>query len=143
MLIVCPYCFNVNKVPFKESYKKAICGHCKESLLFTNVLDLYAENFDTVVANSSIPVVVDFWAPWCGPCRVMGPEFEKAAKEFPLRALFTKVNTQDEQKLALRFDVRSIPTLIVFKDGEIIYRMSGAMKKEAISTLVKSMLNKQ
>lgn len=142
MLIVCPYCFNVNKVPFKKSYKKANCGHCKESLIFTNVLDLYIENFDSVVANSSIPVVVDFWAPWCGPCKAMGTEFEKAAKEFPLKALFAKVNTQDEQKLALRFDVRSIPTLIIFRDGEIIYRMSGAMKKDAISTLVNSMIDK-
>jgi len=140
MKVVCPYCFNVNNVPERETYKKANCGHCKESLLFTNVLELYNENFDTVVANSQIPVVIDFWAPWCGPCKMMGPEFAKAASAFPLKALFAKVNTQDEQTLAQRFDVRSIPTLIIFKDGEIIYRMAGAMKEAAIVSLVKGMV---
>jgi thioredoxin 2 len=108
--------------------------------LFTNVLELYAENFDTVVANSQIPVVIDFWAPWCGPCKMMGPEFAKAASVFPLKALFAKVNTQDEQALAQRFDVRSIPTLIIFKDGEIVYRMAGAMKEAAITSLVRGMV---
>jgi thioredoxin 2 len=121
-------------------YKKANCGHCKESLLFTKVLALYSENFDDVVANSEIPVVVDFWAPWCGPCKGMAPEFEKSAAKFPLKALFAKVNTQDEQALAQRFDVRSIPTLIVFKDGEVIYRMAGAMKEGAITSLVEGMV---
>lgn len=140
MRVVCPYCFNVNNVPVRETYKKANCGHCKESLLFTNVLELYNENFDTVVANSQIPVVVDFWAPWCGPCKMMGPEFAKSASGFPLKALFAKVNTQDEQILAQRFDVRSIPTLIIFKDGEIVYRMAGAMKEAAITSLVRGMV---
>jgi thioredoxin 2 len=140
MKVVCPYCFNVNNVPERETYKKANCGHCKESLLFTSVLELYAENFDTVVANSQIPVVIDFWAPWCGPCKMMGPEFAKAASGFPLKALFAKVNTQDEQALAQRFDVRSIPTLIIFKDGEVIYRMAGAMKEAAIVSLVNGMI---
>jgi thioredoxin 2 len=137
---VCPYCFNVNNVPKKESYKKANCGHCKESLLFDDVLELYAENFDSIVVNSQIPVVVDFWAPWCGPCKMMAPEFQKAAKNFALKALFAKVNTQEEQALAQRFDVRSIPTLIVFREGEVIYRMSGAMKEAAIVSLVEGLI---
>jgi len=141
MKVVCPYCFNVNNVPYKKSYKKANCGHCKESLLFDKVLELYEQNFDLVVANSSIPVVVDFWAPWCGPCKVMAPEFEKAAKEFPLKALFAKVNTQEEQNLAMRFDIRSIPTILIFKEGEIIYQMQGAMKKDAIVSLTNSFLS--
>jgi thioredoxin 2 len=127
-------------VPKKESYKKANCGHCKESLLFDDVLELYAENFDSIVVNSQIPVVVDFWAPWCGPCKMMAPEFQKAAKNFALKALFAKVNTQEEQALAQRFDVRSIPTLIVFREGEVIYRMSGAMKEAAIVSLVEGLI---
>lgn len=132
---MCPYCFSLNNVPQKEHYAKANCGKCQESLLYTGVLELFSENFDEVVENSQIPVVVDFWAPWCGPCKVMGPAFSKAAEHFPLKALFAKVNTQDEQWLAQRFDVRSIPTLIVFKEGKELYRMSGALKEAAIVSL--------
>lgn len=140
MRVMCPYCFSLNNVPQKEHYTKANCGKCKESLLYTGVLELFSENFDEVVENSEIPVVVDFWAPWCGPCKMMGPEFAKAAAHFPLKALFAKVNTQEEQWLAQRFDVRSIPTLIVFKEGKELYRMSGALKKDAIVSLVQGMV---
>jgi len=137
MRVMCPYCFSLNNVPQKEHYAKANCGKCQESLLYTGVLELFSENFDEVVENSQIPVVVDFWAPWCGPCKVMGPEFAKAAAHFPLKALFAKVNTQEEQWLAQRFDVRSIPTLIVFKEGKELYRMSGALKEVAIVSLTR------
>ena len=140
MRVMCPYCFSLNNVPQKEHYTKANCGKCKESLLYTGVLELFSENFDEVVENSEIPVVVDFWAPWCGPCKVMGPEFSQAAAHFPLKALFAKVNTQEEQWLAQRFDVRSIPTLIVFKEGKELYRMSGALKKDAIVSLVQGVV---
>ena len=141
MRVVCPHCMSVNNVPKKESYQKANCGRCKESLLFTKPIDLFMENFDEVIINSDIPVVVDFWAPWCGPCKVMVPEFTKTAGYFPLKALFAKVNTQDEQKLAQRFDVRSIPTLMVFQDGKEVYRMSGALKEASIKSLVESFIS--
>ena len=137
MRIVCPHCLSVNNVPQKESYKKANCGKCKESLLDTKPIDLTEEFFDEVVVNSDIPVFVDFWAPWCGPCKMFGPTFEKVAADFPLKALFTKVNTEDEPHLGGRVGIRSIPTLIVFKDGKEVHRISGALDATSLASLVR------
>ena len=136
MRVVCPHCKEVNNIPQKDSYKKANCGKCKNSLLDTKPVDLTSGNFDEVVVNSDIPIVVDFWAPWCGPCKMMAPVFEKTAKNFPLKALFTKVNTEDEQNLGARFGIRSIPTLIVFKDGKEMQRVSGALDETSLNQLV-------
>jgi len=136
MRVVCPHCKSVNNIPQKESYKKANCGNCKESLLDTKPLELSTNNFDEVIVNSDIPVVVDFWAPWCGPCKMMGPNFEKSAVNFPLKALFTKVNTEDEQNLRARFGIRSIPTLVIFKDSKEIHRVSGALDEPSLNKLV-------
>ncbi len=140
MRVICPHCLSVNNVPQKESYKKANCGKCKESLLKTQPIELNSANFDEVVVNSDIPVIVDFWAPWCGPCKMMGPNFEKSAKNFPLKALFVKVNTEDEQNLGARFGIRSIPTLILFKEGKEVHRVSGALEENALNSLVKQFI---
>ncbi|MEA3289023.1 MAG: thioredoxin TrxC [Campylobacterota bacterium] len=140
MKVVCPHCFNINNVPKKDEYRKANCGSCKKSLLDTKPLDLNDTNFDEVIVNSDIPVVVDFWAPWCGPCKMMGPVFESTAKNFPLKALFVKVNTQDEQQLAQRFGIRSIPTLIVFKNGSEVQRVSGALDHDNLNKMVLSLI---
>ncbi|MEA1982439.1 MAG: thioredoxin TrxC [Campylobacterota bacterium] len=136
MRVVCPHCLEVNNVPSKESYKKANCGKCKKSLLDTAPIELTTSNFDEVVINSDIPVIVDFWAPWCGPCKMMGPNFKKAAQNFPLKTLFVKVNTENEQNLGARFSIRSIPTLIIFKAGKEVHRSSGALDENAIKSLV-------
>ncbi|MCW8896284.1 MAG: thioredoxin TrxC [Sulfurimonas sp.] len=136
MRIVCPHCKSVNNVAQKDSYKKANCGKCKESLLDTKPIELTTDNFDEVVVNSDIPVIVDFWAPWCGPCKMMGPNFEKSAKNFPLKTLFTKVNTENEQNLGARFGIRSIPTLIIFKNGKEAHRVSGALDENSLNNLV-------
>ena len=135
MRVVCPHCFSVNNVPKKESYKKANCGKCKNSLLDTRPVELTQNNFDEMIANSELPVIVDFWAPWCGPCRMMAPNFEAAAQSFPLKAVFAKVNTENEQNLGARFGIRSIPTIIVFKDGREVERVSGALPKEQLEQL--------
>ena len=136
MRVVCPHCKGVNNVPKKESYKKANCGKCKESLLDTKPIELTTNNFDEVIVNSDIPVIVDFWAPWCGPCKMMGPNFEKSAKNFPLKTLFTKVNTENEQNIGAKFGIRSIPTLIIFKDGKEVHRVSGALDESNLNNLV-------
>ncbi len=136
MRVVCPHCKSVNNIPYKDSYKKANCGKCKSSLLDTKPTELNEFNFDEVIVNSEIPVVVDFWAPWCGPCKMFAPTYEKSAKNFPLKALYTKVNTENEQNLGARFGIRSIPTLIVFKDAKEVKRVSGALDETSLNQLV-------
>ena len=140
MRVVCPHCKEINKIPKKDSYKKANCGKCKNSLLDNKVVELDSSSFDDVIVNSDIPVIIDFWAPWCGPCKMMAPTFSKVALEYPLKTVFTKVNTQDEQDLARRFNIQSIPTLIVFKDGIEVQRVSGALDANNLQQLVNSHL---
>lgn len=136
MRVVCPHCFSVNNIPKKESYSKANCGKCKNSLLDTKPIELTSSNFDEVIVNSDIPIIIDFWAPWCGPCKMMGSSFEKSATKFPLKTLFTKVNTENEQELGARFGIRSIPTLVIFKNAKEIHRVSGALDETSLSKLV-------
>ncbi len=140
MRVVCPNCLSVNNVPKKDSYKKANCGKCKHSLLDTKPMELTQASFDEVIINSDLPVIVDFWAPWCGPCKMMAPNFEKAAKNFPLKALFAKVNTENEQNLGARFGIRSIPTIIVFKDGKEVERVSGALDEANLARLTQQFI---
>ncbi len=136
MRIVCPHCKSVNNVPQRDSYKKANCGKCKGSLLDTKPVELTSSDFDEVIVNSDIPVIVDFWAPWCGPCKMMAPNFQKSAANFALKALYTKVNTEDEGNLGARFGIRSIPTIIVFKDSKEVHRVSGALDEATLNKMV-------
>lgn len=134
--IVCPHCFKINAIPKKDSYIKANCGSCKNSLLDTNPVELDESNFDHVIVNSDIPVIVDFWAPWCGPCKMMAPIFNDVAKKYPLKALFVKVNTEALPNMGARFGIRSIPTLVVYKNGVEKQRVSGALDPLRLSNLV-------
>ena len=141
MRVVCPHCKEINNVPKKDSYKKANCGKCKNSLLENKVIELDNNNFDEIIVNSEVPVIVDFWAPWCGPCKMMAPTFTKVASSYPLKTLFTKVNTQDEQNLGARFNIQSIPTLVIFKDGIEVQRVSGALDENSLNQFVQQYLN--
>lgn len=137
MKVICPHCQAINNVPKKDDYKKANCGKCKKSLLEVKPIELTGSNIDRILENSDIPVVVDFWAPWCGPCKMMAPVFADVAKVFPLKALFAKVNTENEQFLGSRFKIRSIPTLVVFKNGKEVDRVSGAMDPRSLENYVR------
>ena len=137
MKIICPHCQAVNNVPKKDEYKKANCGKCKNSLLEVKPIDLTSSNLDKILKNSDVPIIVDFWAPWCGPCKSFAPVFEDTAMGFPLKALFAKVNTETEQFLGSRFKIRSIPTLVIFKDGKEIERVSGSMDAHSFENFVR------
>jgi len=136
MKIICPRCLSINNVPKKDEYKKANCGACKESLLSPKVANINASNIDKILENSSLPVIIDFWAPWCGPCKMMGPIFEETAILFPLKALFIKINTEEEQFLASRFKIRSIPTIAVYKNNKELERVSGTMDIDSLDNFV-------
>jgi len=138
--VVCPHCLKVNRIPKKESYAKANCGSCKNSLLDAKPLAADADKLATFIANSEIPVVVDFWAPWCGPCLQMAPAFEEAALSLPLQAQFLKVNTEEQQTLGAQYSIQSIPTLILFKNGKEIERLSGALSAGRLQSWVKQYL---
>ena len=136
MRVVCPNCQSINNVPKKDSYIKANCGKCKESLLNNKPIDLNSQNFDEVLVNTEIPVIVDFWASWCGPCKMFAPIFNEVSKKYPLKATFGKVNTEVEQVLASKYMIKSIPTLVIFKNGKEVKRISGALDPLRLSNLV-------
>lgn len=138
--VVCPHCGGVNAIPLKDSYVKAACGHCKGSLLDTKPLSVDASAFDRLMLNDERLIIADFWAPWCGPCRSMAPSFEEAARHFPLKALFVKINTEEQQHLGGRFGIRSIPTVIAFKNNRIVDQFSGAQPTPQIIAFVKKHL---
>lgn len=134
--IVCPHCKQINAIPKKDSYSKANCGKCKNSLLDTTPIELDESNFDHVIVNSDIPVIVDFWAPWCGPCKMFAPIYNEVSQKYPLKALFAKVNTEAQQNLGARFNIRSIPTLVIYKSGVEKKRVSGALDPLRLANLI-------
>jgi thioredoxin 2 len=130
--VVCPHCDSVNRVPAERLGEGAKCGRCHEALFHRHPLTLTPANFQAHLERGDLPVLVDFWAPWCGPCRMMAPAFEQAAAQLEPRVRLAKVNTQEEQALAARYGIRSIPTLILFKGGREAARSAGAMDLQSL-----------
>ncbi len=129
--IVCPACDTTNRVAPDRLADGAVCGRCKQPLFSAHPVALTGASFDRHVGASGIPVVVDFWAAWCGPCRMMAPAYEQAAARLEPRARLAKLDTEAAPEIAQRFGIRGIPTLIVFKDGREAARQTGAITDAA------------
>ena len=135
--VVCPHCHAVNRVPEDRLTDGGTCGKCHAALFTAHPVELDDTSFDKHIAGSDLPIVVDFWAPWCGPCRSMAPAFAEAARQLEPHYRLVKVDTEQSQNLAARFNIRSIPTLAIFKNGSEIARQAGAMDTGSIVRWVK------
>ena len=136
--VVCPACHAVNRVPAGRLGDAGICGKCQAPLFAGQPVELDEAGFDRHVSRSDLPLVVDFWAPWCGPCRMMAPAFAEAAQRLEPRYRLVKVNTEATKNLAARFNIRSIPTIAIFRGGREIARQAGAMDVAGIQRWVDS-----
>ncbi len=125
--IVCPHCDAVNRIPAARLGEKPKRGKCHRQLFDSHPIELGGASFQKHVSRNDIPVVVDFWAPWCGPCKMMAPAFEQAAAQLEPRVRLAKVNTEAEQMLGAQYGIRSIPTLAMFHGGREVARQPGAV----------------
>lgn len=127
MIIMCPKCGGLNRVPDEKLSTQPTCGKCKSALFTGSPIEMTGEQFLRALQKTDQPLVVDFWAPWCGPCKSFAPTYSKAAAQMEPNARFIKINTEIEQQIGAQFNIRSIPTLAIFKNGQEVTRVSGAM----------------
>lgn len=138
--VVCPHCGAVNRLPAAKPADKASCGACKEKLFDGHPAEADAAMFRKQTTRSDVPVVVDVWAPWCGPCRMMAPAYEQAAKQMEPNVRFLKLNSDEEQQVSAGLGIRGIPTLLLYANGREIARQSGAMTASQITGWIRQHL---
>lgn len=136
--LVCPHCRSVNRVPTARLTEHPNCGQCHRALFTGHPINLTAADFDLHALQAHIPLIVDFWAAWCGPCQMMAPAYEQAAKALEPQVRLGKVNTEEDRVLAARFGIVSIPTLILFRGGREVARQPGALSQQDIVRWVRT-----
>jgi thioredoxin 2 len=138
--VVCPHCEATNRIPAARLGQRPKCGGCHRPLFTGHPVETNADSFAKHIGRGDLPVVVDFWAPWCGPCKMMAPAFEQAARELEPQVRFVKINTDEQQALGARYGIRSIPTVALFSGGREVARQAGAVGAADIVRWVKSRL---
>ncbi|MFZ0467642.1 MAG: thioredoxin TrxC [Thiogranum sp.] len=139
--LVCPHCDAVNRIPAEKLSANPRCGRCKEPLFTGSPVELSDRNFDKHLKRNDVPLVVDFWAPWCGPCKMMAPHFKSVTAQMEPRVRFAKLNTEQAQRTAAQYNIRSIPTVAIFRNGREVARQAGALDARRLTQWLQSQLH--
>ncbi|MBI3149593.1 MAG: thioredoxin [Betaproteobacteria bacterium] len=139
MQVVCPHCLTKNRLPAERRHEDPRCGECGAALLAPGPVALDEQSFERFVEGTELPVLVDYWADWCGPCQTMAPQFKAAAEQMP-EVRFAKVDTDASPRVSMKAHIRNIPTLVLYRGGAEVARRSGAMMSRELVSWVKSVL---